>query len=262
VRKTFFERLRLLLAVKLDPSSGTGVLSAEDQSALGSLYGVLCGDPTAESARYLSGLSERTQTEPGLLKWFRTGVTCLKQVSLRHYGRPFDALTLAEQDRVLGRLLSGHQSFMGEPLWRRQAKVTRWHFDQLLCTPQVRVFRQVVVADMLLDYYRGAKGWSLVGYQEYPGRVRIEWEPCEVVRVHWEEDHILLELSDSTFDRLAADALTSHEDGTMIAATKSGRQHARFSRAAYETLIERLEESGDAFVIRYATQTWRIAASA
>ena len=84
-----------------------------------------------------------------------------------------------------------------------------------------------------------------MGYDEYPGRVRIEWEPCRVVAVHDEGDHLLLELSDSTYEPLVPDRLEPDEAHEMAVVTKSGRQRATFSREAYFALAEHLTHSDE-----------------
>lgn len=260
MKRTFFQKLRTYLHVELDPHAPTGALDEAELETLGSLYGALCGDTSYDARNYLDDLSQRAQRVPGLLPHLRAAVALLQESSWRRHGKAFAALNDTARDDVLAQLLSGSSSRYVEPMWRRRAKLTRWHFDQLLCKPNIRAFREVVVNDILLDYFRGEQGWSLVGYDEFPGRVRTEWEPCEVVRVHFEPDHILLELSDGIFDKLGRNALKL--DGESLSAVvKSGRQCVPFSKGAYDALTSRLEERDDEFVIRHAADEWRISVS-
>lgn len=255
---TIAHRIRLYFQAHLDPEQGTGVLEEGEVTTLKALYFALCADDTHDPSGYFSSLSERTQGTPGLLAQFKQAARLLQEISQAKFAQPFEALARSEQDKVLAQLLSGSVSRLSESATKNRLKLTRWHFDQIVCLPNKRAFRQFVSSDMLLDYFRGEKGWTLVGYQEYPGRVRGESEPCEVLRVHFEKNEILLELSDTTFDTLRQDALVLEGDDCLIAVTKFGRQRAKFSRAAYNTLTEHLVSEGDDMLIRHGDRAWKI----
>lgn len=255
---TFAHTIRLFFEARLDPAAGSGVLEKSEEVTLGALYTALCDDDAHDTSGYFSALRARTQQEPGLLVQFQKAAALLQEISRKKFSRPFEALKADQKDVVLGQLLSGNVSRLSESNFKNRLKMTRWHIDQIVCAPAKRAFRQFVSADMLLDYFRTEKGWGLVGYREYPGRVRGEWEPCEVVRVHFEGDDILLELSDLTFDKLRSDALQIEGEDSLIAVTKYGRQRAKFSRAAYNTLTELLESDGDEMLIRRGNREWKI----
>src|SRR5690606_40820961 len=64
---------------------------------------------------------------------------------------------------------------------RRSSDLTGENLDVVFGRFTNRRFRQFVVRDLLLHYYSGAAGWSVVGYDEFPGHVRYESEPCAVL---------------------------------------------------------------------------------
>jgi hypothetical protein len=100
-------------------------------------------------------------------------------------------------------------------------------------------------------YYTSDAGWAVVGYtNEFMGKVKSEGDPTEVVSLRVEGGEIILQLSDATFEELDPAALESDEEHGLATKTKAGRQRATFSRGAYNTLAELIEESADGFVLR------------
>jgi|GEM_PF-5285454 len=258
---TTFHKIRLLFEAELDPEKGTGELTAGELGTLKALYHTLADDDEYDTESYFLGLKERLQTEAGLLDRFQLAVQLLNKTAQQKYSRNFEGMSRSHQNDVLKKILSGSVSRLAESPLKNRLKMTRWHFEKVFSTPARRSFRQFVSTDMLTDYYRGVKGWALVGYEEFPGRVRGEWEPCEVLRVHFEHDDILLELSDLTFDKLLPEALHLEGEDSLVAVTKYGRQRATFSRTAYNTLTEYLESEEDDLFIRRGDRTWKIGMS-
>jgi hypothetical protein len=261
MNRTIFAKVRTILEPTLDATCPTGSLSERDRSLLAVLYRDLSGDLAADPGPYLERLDQRVRSEPGLLAQTWAGLELLRSTGARLFpGVSFVDLTPQQRERVLSRLLRRNRSQMAESSWRRRARMTQWHLAQVFSLPRHRAFRRFVVQEIVTDYFNRPEGWALVGYREFPGRARVEWEPCEVTHVHeTSTGGLLLELSDGTFDELSEHALVDDPETVLAAITKSGRQRARFSRAAYRQLGQYLEENdaGD-LVVRLGDRTWPV----
>lgn len=261
MNRTIFAKVRTLLEPALDGTCPTGSLSERDRALLAVLYRDLSGDPAADPDPYLARLDRRVGSEAGLLAQVWAGLELLRSTGAKLFpGVSFVDMTPPQRERVLTQLLRRNRSQMAESRWRRRARMTEWHLAQVFSLPRHRAFRRFVVQEIVTDYFNSPQGWALVGYKEFPGRARVESEPCEVTHVHeTSAGGLLLELSDGTFDELHERGLVDDPETVLAAITKSGRQRARFSRAAYRQLAQYVEENdaGD-LVVRLGDRTWPI----
>lgn len=254
MNKLLRSQLKERIEPALDPRAGTGVLSAGEHATVFGLLQALAGDETFAAARCRRYVDGRTLEEAGLLAEYRAGIGLLRESTRRLFGdRPFEELRLDERERVLGALLRRYPHEERQARWRRLTRITGENLDVALARRAARRFRLHVVRDLLRLYYTSAAGWAVVAYaNEFMGKVRSEDDPTEVVSVRVEGDEIILQLSDATFEELDPAALEVDEQHGLAAKTKAGRQHATFSRNAYNTLAELIEESADGFTLRIA----------
>src|SRR5690606_6556509 len=145
---------------------------------------------------------------------------------------------------------------------RRSSDLTGENLDVVFGRFTNRRFRQFVVRDLLLHYYSGAAGWSVVGYDEFPGHVRYESEPCAVLGFEVDGDAISLRLSDGTFEKLVPETLQIDEDHGLVALAKSGRQRIMFERNTYYSFCELLEETDSGFVLTIGDLAYEVQAHA
>lgn len=112
--------------------------------------------------------------------------------------------------------------------------------------------------DLMGFYFQGAEGWAIVGYDEFPGHVRHDQEPCEVIKIIDDEDgRVLLELSDATIEELDPSGLVADKEFVLTAAVKSGRLRAGFARSAYYQLAERIDMQDEHIDDRFVSKDAR-----
>jgi hypothetical protein len=170
----------------------------------------------------------------------------------------FAELASPERERLLERILPRYPHPLNERAWRRRTSLLSDNLDIVLSRPGSRRLRDTVARQLLTFYLSSPEGWELVGYREYPGRVRAEWEPCEVRSVQLDGEQLLLELSDGCFELLKPEALESDEVTELAVFTKSGRQRASFSRSAYLALTEYLDQQEDGWVLSIMGKTYPV----
>ena len=249
MNKRLLSRIKqLLLKPKLDNRAPTGVLTDDEHRTIYALLEVLVDDAGYPATRCREHVARRTAEQPGYLAEYRRGIEVLDRTAARTFGgKRFAQLSSDERNRVLRQLLRRYPHPESDPFWRRQTKLTSENLEILLGLREDRRLRNFVVRDLLEHYYASEAGWSLVGYRDFPGFVRQEREPCEVVGVSRVGDALVLELSDATFERLDPYRLESDETHSLAVITKAGRQRAVFSRKAYHAFCEYLEETADGF---------------
>ena len=249
MNRSLLTRLREFLEPVLDRSAPTGVLSDDERRTVYALFRVLTADESYPEAPVRQYVQRRTKTEPGYFKEYRRGLALLEKVAERESpGRRFADLTDTERNRVLRRVLRSYPHEEKNALWRRRLRLTSENLDVVAAAfgrQAARRFRMFVVRDLLEHYYTGPAGWAVVDYKEFPGRVKSESDPCEVVGFRIEGDALILELSDATYEKLDPRRLELDGESGLAVTTKSGRQRARFSRKAYQAISEYLEETED-----------------
>ena len=263
MNKSIFARVRSWLQPTLDGHGATGSLSTPEVDCLYALFQLVVDDERVPREICETWLDRSARTEPGHLTEYRRGVELLQATSRRSFaGRSFAELTLDERDGVLRRVLRPFRHKEAEPRWRRRLRFTQTNLDTLLTPPERRRFRDFVVRDLLRAYYTRAEGWAVVGYDEFPGHVRKEREPCQITAVDLEGDELVLTLSDATFETLEPRRLELDDVHGLAVFCKSGRQRAVFERSAYEALVEHIEpaEDGDGWFLRIGNARHRILA--
>jgi len=252
MNKLLRTRLKERIEPSLDRRAGTGLLSAGEHATVFGLLQALAWDETFAAERCRGYVDRRTSEEPGLLAEYRDGIGLLRAATRRHFGeQPFEGLRRDERETVLRALLRRYPHEERQARWRRVTRLTGENLDVAFSRRAVRRFRLHVVRDLLRLYYTSDAGWAVVGYtNEFMGKVKSEGDPTEVVSLRVEGGEIILQLSDATFEELDPAALESDEEHGLATKTKAGRQRATFSRGAYNTLAELIEESADGFVLR------------
>ena len=254
MNESLLTKIRNRLSPRLDPTKPTGILAAKELQTIFALYQVLSGDEGVSRNEVLDFVNQRTKTVPGVLHAYRNGIALIHKRS-----RDFAQITMDERNAVLHKLLRSYRHPGLEPSWRRTLRLTPVVMDRLLAPQTVQSFRDLVVRDLLARYFTSARGWKLVGYEEFSGHVRTLDEPCEVRRVEFEGDDIILTLSDATVEVLADTGLQLAEDGLLRAITKWGRQTATFSHQTHAMLGERLEEDDSGFIVRVGNKKYQVA---
>lgn len=237
----------------LEPAAARGVpagpLSDAEHRTVHALFETLTGDDRYSPALLRRHVERRTAEDGGYPQECRAGLALLGRAMRREsLAGGFADLTLEQRDRVLRRILRSYPHEEKNARWRRRPRLTAENLDLLaggLCRRAERRFRVFVVRDLLEHYYTGPSGWAVVGYREFPGRVRSENEPCEVLGFRVEGDALVLELSDATYETLDPGSLELDEGGALAVRSKSGRQRARFSNAAQQAMGELLREDED-----------------
>jgi hypothetical protein len=246
MNRSIFNRIRERLTPRLNTTTGVGRLDEEALTEIHALFQVLTAEQGLSRERCRAVVDQRT-ARPGYLRAYRSGVRLLRAAALLVGRRTsFAALDERQRELALRLLMRRYPHRSREPRWRRRLRITGSHLDPVLTPSMLLAFREFVARDLLAAYYSGPEGWATVGYDEYPGRVRIEWEPCQVVAVHDEGDHLLLELSDATFEPLIPERLEADEEHELAVITKSGRQRATFSRDAHFAIARHLTHTDEA----------------
>jgi hypothetical protein len=246
MNQSLSSRLRAFLEPAVARAAPTGVLSDAEHRTVHALFEALTGDDQYPPALLRRHVERRTAEDGGYLEECRAGLALLRRAMEREWlAGEFVDLTHGERDRVLRRILRSYPHEEKNAWWRRRLRLTSENLDLVagrLWRRAVRRFRVVVVRDLLEHYYTGPSGWAVVGYREFPGRVRSESEPCKVLGFRIEGDSVVLELSDSTYETLDPRNLELDEGGALVVTTKSSRQRAGFSHAAQHAIGELLQE--------------------
>ena len=260
MNRTLFSKIREALSPTLEADSGTGMLDEEEKATVVALFETLTADPDFPAPQCLKHVDMRTGSNPGYLKAYRDGLNLLDNSAKKHTsGVHFRELDCHQRDAVLRQILRRYPHPSNEFRWRRRFRITGSHLDRALSSTATKRFRDFVVRDLLQFYYQGDEGWRIVDYDEFPGHVRHDREPCEVVRIINDDDgRLLLEMSDATVEELDPSGLVADEDFMLTVSVKSGRQRAGFARAAYYEFVERIDMEEDRFVLRLGDDEYEI----
>ncbi len=262
MNKTVFSRIKDILVPRLDETSSTGRLAEEEHVEIHALLQVLADDESCDLKSCHNFVSSRTENQHGMLKEYRYAVTLLSKETRKAFSdKRFSELSLADRDRVLGKILMRYEHPVNASKWRQRGRLTGEHLDVVFGRFTQRRFRQFVVRDLLMHYYTGRRGWATVGYDEFPGYVRYESEPCDVLGFEVDDDVVMLKLSDGTFEKLAPETLRMDEEHGLIAMAKSGRQRIAFERSTYFSFCELLEETENGFVLKLGESIYEIKAN-
>lgn len=263
MKKTLWTRIKHRLIPVLDTSSPTGELDDGEHLDIFALLQTLADDETYPEQAVRKYVSSRTQTIPGSLKEYRHGVALLGEKTSQLYpGKPFPDLEMTKRNKVLAQLIPSYSAPVNEATWRNRWRLTTDNLDVVLGRLTNRRFREFVVRDLLLLYYTSAAGWKVVGYDEFPGRVRYESEGAEVIDFTIEDDRLILRLSDSTYEELDPNTLTLDSTRGFAALAKAGRQRVVFGRHAYYAFTKHLSETAHGYVLTIGTKTYDVLSDA
>jgi hypothetical protein len=242
MNRSIFTRLKARLQPRLDIGAGTGVLTADEHRTVHALLQVLAGDAEAPAEPCRAHVDGDTSRTPGLLAEFRSAVTSLDAgAAALEPGTKFADLDLVRRDQVLRSIVKPFPHPESEPPWRRLSGLTSDNLDLLLSPRWRRRFREHVVRNLLGYFHRSARGWAIVGYEDYPGKVKAEDMTCEVLSFKVVGRSLVLELSDGTYDRMDPATLQRESGDRLSVKTKAGRQKAVFARAAHDALLPLIE---------------------
>lgn len=261
MNRSLLGRVRDLVAPRLPCTTPTGVLGEAEHRVVHALFQLLTDDPGVSATECGRFVDERTTRVAGYLAVYREGLALLARATTDAFpGRAFAALSLAERDAVLARVLRPFPHEESLAPWRRRLHLTPENLDALLAPRAARRFRRFVVRELLRVYYTSAAGWAVVGYDEFPGRVRSEAAGAEVTALRVEGATVLLTLSDGSVERLDPSSVRTDGAAGLVVLAKGGRQRVVFSHKTYYELCELLEETEDGIVLCLGGRAFRLAA--
>lgn len=258
MNETIFSRIRRIFDPTLESLGPGRPLDDRVVTTLHALLQVLADDADLPRSLVESTVQRRAARDLAQMREYVAGARLLDARSRDRFGRAFAEVTLDERDQVLRGMLPDHPSPELESPLRRRLRLTSYNLHLVLSWPAHRRFRSFVVADLLSAYYTTARGWAVVGYDEFPGFVRSAAEPCVVRGLSTQGAHVVLELSDACYERLRPGTLRVDDAGRFVCKTKSGRQTAVFSREAQLELGALLDDSPDGPCLRVAGTSTRI----
>jgi hypothetical protein len=154
----------------VDPATGTGPLSPDEERRLWSLAVVLLPSRINPEGRAAveEHLRWRAEESPGYRAAFVQGLTLLDQETRKRFPKAvrFGDLSREQGNQVLSSLLAGIDPYP------RSREVPREVLLSSLSQGRLERFhlRRHVVSEILHAYYQSAAGWALVGYEAFPGR--------------------------------------------------------------------------------------------
>ena len=99
------------------------------------------------------------QNKPGISKEFKRGVEFLNELSSKSFlGKGFSDLNVDDRNKVLKKILREYPSRFNNANWRLKTRLTTDNFDLLMSSPTAKNFRNFVVRELLLIFYR-SKSW-------------------------------------------------------------------------------------------------------
>lgn len=137
-----------------------------------------------------------------------------------------------------------------------------WHQGQEVTHPRLRqaILRWLDVRDDGRDIVR-------LDEQRY-AYIDVAAEHLRVTSARWvpgddgaESDHLELSLDDGTTEELAYTTLASGDDDALRCRVRGGKLRARFSTAAQQVALERVEDDGAGPRLRAAGAAWTIRGS-
>lgn len=248
-------RIRRIFEPELEDLGPGRPLPPDVVATLHALLQVLADDPELPAAAFEESLQRRAVRSLAQAREYVAGAALLETAALRKTGVPFAVAGPSERGDVLRSLLGEYAHPDAQPALLRRLRLTSRNLHLVVERPAVRRFRKFVVAELLGDYYSSARGWAVVGYDEFPGFVRGQDGVCEVRAVSFEGRNVVLELSDACYERLRPDTLRVDAQGRFTCRTKGGRQEAVFSRGAQLSLLEHIDVEPDGARLRVAGST-------
>lgn len=168
--KTFL-RESVLHEPQLD-GSPVGALNEGEMATLVALAEVALpsesGIDTAGFARH--HFHRRAASEAGFLSEYRSTVVLLDGEAQQRGADGFAAASPEARQAVLESLLWSHPN----------TNVVAGYLEQAFSSPQALAMRRFVLSDLLAAFFASPDGWSLLGYQHFPGVPAVD--PLDYVR--------------------------------------------------------------------------------
>lgn len=205
-----------------EPGRGsTEPLSETELDILFALLENLAADGSLSKSDFRQHLDSRIAHHAGYLVAYREAAIRL--------GPSFPNLATDQQQRQLREVLRPYQFRENDSNWRKQLRLTAENLDLLVTSPSTKRFRQFVVRDFLGFYFRGRRAWQAVGYENYPGKPRLDEEHAHVAGAERRGGDLILALGDGSYEKFKASNLSADQ---LSIKTKGGRQTASISPVA------------------------------
>lgn len=157
--------LRPDLHLHLDRRAATGRLTSDELNCIGALAETLVPEDETSGAgpswvrEFVDG---RTSRVPGWLPEYRAAADLLDRYAreLRPGVRRFADLAAGEREVVLQRHFDTDS--LGDRVWFRLESASEEGVLKERC-------RQLVMKDLLVNFYGSPGGWAVIGYTNYPG---------------------------------------------------------------------------------------------
>ncbi len=132
-----------------------------------------------------------------------------------------------------------------------------WHQDEEVKHPRLR---QAILRWLAVN----ADGRDIVRLDEQRyAYIDVEDAHLRVTSARWrDDDRLELSLDDGTTEELAYATLAVAADDGLACQVRGGQLRARFSSAAQQVALERVETQGPGFALRAAGASWNIASGA
>lgn len=170
--------LKTKLARRMSSVSGESTsvvgLSENEHIVLHALLQVITNDVAIDASSCRQFIEERILENSGAADAYRRGVRLLEQSSRRHHGRSFSKLSLLKRDRLLHWLFVPYPHEERLPEWVRRVRVIPHKLSLLLEMGDFRTLRHYVMPELLSWYYTTGRGWAVVGWNDFPGKARVE----------------------------------------------------------------------------------------
>ncbi|MBK9262196.1 MAG: hypothetical protein IPM54_20630 [Polyangiaceae bacterium] len=173
MHKRLRQWLRCRTSAILKPNTPMGELSEAEHRTIFALLQVITNDSTLEASPYRQLIDEKTRATPGVLDAYRRAAHLLDESSHRHYRKNYSKLSMKDRDRLLHWLLIAYPHHERLPVWLRRVRISPHKLSLLAETGAIRSLRHHVMPELLSWYYTTARGWAVVGWNEFPGKARV-----------------------------------------------------------------------------------------
>ena len=248
MQKILIKLKNQLKGANLDESAPKESLSDLEFQEIRALMAVLADKDGELTESYLkTEVDYICKNKSGISKELKKGVELLSNKAKELFSKDrFSELTIDQRDRVLSKILRKYPSRFNHSSWRLRSRITSDNIDLLLSSSEGKNFRNFVVRELLLIYYRSRAGWNVVERKEYPSFILSDEESITVEKIEFINGHWMLVLSDTTLEFL-------NWKNTVISNLiiekiwiKNNQITADFSREASEKINElSMEKIGD-----------------
>ena len=169
-RKWASSLLRDELKPHFDQNQKTGELSQSEMKTMMSLLEVLIPLELSLTAKPLPDIvNESTRTRPGVLVEYRRGLNLIEKLAKAQNSTSFSSLSFKQREDILDSFLWKYSSGTDAQSESKVSKVLT-RLERHVHNSNQRRFRELVVRDLLVQFYEGPLAWSFVGYANFPGK--------------------------------------------------------------------------------------------